>query len=87
LTESVARWDNKSPAWVESVMPGEAACFAYGFTGCPRCGARWGTWGCVALTRKIPAACRRFYSGSLFDLSSATFHDPSTDVEDDSHSL
>ncbi len=45
LMKSVARWDDKDAAWVRSVMPGEGACFAYGFTGCPICGGRWSCWG------------------------------------------
>ena len=30
-----------------SNVPSAGACFAYGFTGCPICGASWGTWGGV----------------------------------------
>jgi len=30
--------------WLEK-LPGPGACYAYGFTGCPICGASWGTWG------------------------------------------
>ncbi|MBN1341339.1 MAG: heparinase II/III family protein [Phycisphaerae bacterium] len=44
LQKSVKKWDDKDPAWVRSVMPGEGACFAYGFTGCPICGGRWSAW-------------------------------------------
>ncbi len=45
LKKSVKRWADKDQAWVKSVMPEEGACFAYGFTGCPICSAKWGTWG------------------------------------------
>lgn len=45
LEKSVAPWADKDPAWVRSVMPGEGASFAYGFTGCPICGGRWSAWG------------------------------------------
>ncbi|MFP3903229.1 MAG: NADase-type glycan-binding domain-containing protein [Armatimonadota bacterium] len=31
--------------WIREHCPPENACFAYGSTGCPICGARWGTWG------------------------------------------
>ncbi len=37
-------WLAKPDAWLRDVVPGKGACFAYGFTGCPRCGAKWGTW-------------------------------------------
>ncbi len=45
IKRASAQWDDKDPAWVRSVMPGEGACFAYGFTGCPICGGRWSAWG------------------------------------------
>ena len=31
--------------WYLKMRPGKAACFAYGFTGCPLCKSSWGTWG------------------------------------------
>lgn len=36
----------KRPAeeWLR-FLPPPGACYAYGFTGCPICGASWGTWG------------------------------------------
>ncbi len=43
--KSVTTWSDKDPAWIRSVMPGEGACFAYGFTGCPICSGRWSAWG------------------------------------------
>jgi len=45
IKKSVAEWDGKDPDWIRSVVPGEGACFAYGFTGCPICAGSWGTWG------------------------------------------
>lgn len=54
LTRSVAAWDDKDPSWVKTVMPGEGACFAYGFTGCPICGAGWGTWGSARASFENP---------------------------------
>jgi len=45
VSRSVREWSKKDEAWVHAVMPGEGACFAYGFTGCPICAASWGTWG------------------------------------------
>ena len=45
LKESVSAWDAKTPEWVRAVTPDKGACFAYGFTGCPICGEKWGTWG------------------------------------------
>jgi len=38
-------WLAKDDQWVLNVVPPAGACFAYGFTGCPICGASWGTWG------------------------------------------
>lgn len=45
LKRQAASWNDKTPEWVKEVMPGEGACFAYGFTGCPICGKTWGIWG------------------------------------------
>jgi len=38
-------WLAKPDDWFLHNMPAAGACFAYGFTGCPICGANWGTWG------------------------------------------
>lgn len=38
-------WLERSDEWLLSMIPEGGACFAYGFTGCPICGASWGTWG------------------------------------------
>lgn len=54
IRKSVAAWDQKDSEWVRSVMPKEGACFAYGFTGCPICSAKWGTWGGAKCTFKRP---------------------------------
>ncbi len=54
ILRSVAPWDDKDAAWVKRVMPERSACFAYGFTGCPICGARWGTWGSVSASFDNP---------------------------------
>ncbi|MCC6445637.1 MAG: heparinase II/III family protein [Armatimonadetes bacterium] len=37
-------WLSRDDRWILSVVPPKGACFAYGFTGCPICGASWGTW-------------------------------------------
>ena len=37
-------WVARNDAWIDSNMPGKGACFAYGFTGCPICGATCGYW-------------------------------------------
>jgi hypothetical protein len=34
-----------TPEWIRENCPDKGAAFAYGFTGCPICGAGWGTWG------------------------------------------
>lgn len=54
LQKSVAVWDARDPAWVRAVMPGKDACFAYGFTGCPICGATWGIWGAANTSFDTP---------------------------------
>ncbi|MGQ9732768.1 MAG: heparinase II/III domain-containing protein [Candidatus Zipacnadales bacterium] len=38
-------WVDRDDAWIASIVPAKGACFAYGFTGCPICGASWGQWG------------------------------------------
>ncbi len=45
VKKRAAVWAERDPAWVHEAMPAEGACFAYGFTGCPICGSRWGSWG------------------------------------------
>lgn len=37
-------WLQKDDAWFRNAVPSAGAAFAYGFTGCPICGAGWGTW-------------------------------------------
>ncbi len=37
-------WAAKDDAWILAQVPAKGACFAYGFTGCPVCGAGWGIW-------------------------------------------
>jgi hypothetical protein len=37
-------WAAKDEAWIIAQVPPKGACFAYGFTGCPICGAGWGIW-------------------------------------------
>ncbi len=37
-------WAAKDDAWILDQVPGKGACFAYGLTGCPICGAEWGFW-------------------------------------------
>jgi hypothetical protein len=37
-------WAAKDDAWILAQVPAKGACFAYGFTGCPICGAGWGIW-------------------------------------------
>jgi hypothetical protein len=37
-------WAAKDDAWILAQVPPKGACFAYGFTGCPICGAGWGIW-------------------------------------------
>ena len=38
-------WLAKTDDWFLTNVPAAGASFAYGFTGCPICGASWGTWG------------------------------------------
>ncbi|NLO04659.1 MAG: hypothetical protein GX131_02400 [candidate division WS1 bacterium] len=38
-------WLARSDDWILEMLPEAGAAFAYGFTGCPICGAKWGTWG------------------------------------------
>lgn len=39
------RWlDRSEQDWLR-FLPEPGGCYAYGFTGCPVCGAPWGTWG------------------------------------------
>ncbi|MES2461024.1 MAG: heparinase II/III family protein, partial [Armatimonadota bacterium] len=37
-------WLARPDDWYVSVFPKAGACFAYGFTGCPICGGKTGTW-------------------------------------------
>ncbi len=37
-------WLERPDGWYRDNMPGAGACFAYGFTGCPICGANLGGW-------------------------------------------
>ena len=36
---------DKDPQWIRENCPKKGAAFAYGFTGCPICSAKWGSWG------------------------------------------
>ncbi|MCD6351784.1 MAG: heparinase II/III family protein, partial [Armatimonadetes bacterium] len=39
------QWLQRSDDEIRALVPPKGACFAYGFTGCPICGASFGTWG------------------------------------------
>ncbi len=44
----IARADevvDRDPEWIRENAPDKDAAYAYGFTGCPICGSRWGSWG------------------------------------------
>ena len=45
VRKTADEWAAKDDDWIASILPEHGACFAYGFTGCPICNARWGTWG------------------------------------------
>jgi len=45
VKKAADEWLEKSDEWFLAHIPEPGACFAYGFTGCPICGAHWGTWG------------------------------------------
>jgi hypothetical protein len=66
---------DKSPAWIREHCPDQDAAFAYGFTGCPICSARWGTWGGADCSFDRPGTveCR---NGHI--LPNATYRDPGT---------
>jgi hypothetical protein len=45
ILAEAAKWlDHDEDYWLE-FLPDAGACYAYGFTGCPICGASCGTWG------------------------------------------
>ncbi|HOX37750.1 MAG TPA: heparinase II/III family protein [Candidatus Brocadiia bacterium] len=44
IIASAEGWLQKESDYWLSRLPGPNACYAYGFTGCPICGAKWGTW-------------------------------------------
>lgn len=37
-------WIERDEAWIRQHMPPKEACFAYGFSGCPKCGGSYGVW-------------------------------------------
>jgi len=45
MQEQADEWLERSDDWILEMLPEPGAAFAYGFTGCPICGAKWGTWG------------------------------------------
>lgn len=44
IRDAANKWLERDDAWIRGVVPGPDACYAYGFTGCPICGASWGIW-------------------------------------------
>ncbi len=44
LTSTASVWLSRDAEWIKKHMPGKAACFAYGFAGCPECGGKTGIW-------------------------------------------
>lgn len=45
ILQNAARWlERTEEEWLR-FLPEPGACYAYGFTGCPICGAGWGQWG------------------------------------------
>lgn len=45
ILAEAAQWLREGEEYWLRFLPGPGACYAYGITGCPLCGARWGTWG------------------------------------------
>jgi hypothetical protein len=45
ILREAERWLEHDPTYWTQFLPEPGACYAYGFTGCPICGARFGTWG------------------------------------------
>ncbi len=45
VVKSADRWLARSEAEWRRFLPAPGACYAYGFTGSPKSGASWGTWG------------------------------------------
>ena len=54
LVAQADEWAAREDVWLRSVVPGPGAAFAYGFTGCPICGASWGRWGTAKATWDNP---------------------------------
>ena len=68
-------WLAKPDDWFLRNVPAAGACFAYGFTGCPICGASWGTWSGVQASFDHPGrvTCAKGHS-----LPDADHPDPGT---------
>jgi hypothetical protein len=45
VLEEAEEWAARDDQWIAAHIPEPGACFAYGFTGCPICGASWPWWG------------------------------------------
>ncbi|MDP6107687.1 MAG: discoidin domain-containing protein, partial [Candidatus Brocadiia bacterium] len=65
----------KSAAWIRQNCPDRGAAFAYGFTGCPICSAKWGTWGGADCSFDRPGTVR-CRNGHV--LPNAVYPDPGT---------
>jgi len=54
VTSAANVWLARDAAWIRQHMPGKAACFAYGFAGCPECGGKTGIWANADCSFKDP---------------------------------
>jgi len=54
VTSAANVWLDRDAAWIRQHMPGKAACFAYGFAGCPECGGKTGIWANADCSFKDP---------------------------------
>lgn len=52
--EQADEWLERGDEWILEMLPEGGAAFAYGFTGCPICDAKWGTWGGARCSWDLP---------------------------------
>ena len=82
MKSSAGKWVAMSDDQLRAIVPAPGSSFAYGFAGCPACGASWASWGGGGLCsldqpNKVTCTkCERVFPDADYPDAGSGWHDP-----------